>query len=174
MGRREGGGSPHPPTHPALPVPGAPAPIFGAQGPRGIAGFPVSPVGYKEPCCACHTLRHSETPCEGSQKAWGGITPPPPGPDSFPHAAELLWQLQDSFCLAVGGEGGDPVVGDTDALASRDAGQKAKEGGTAPGLRPAAPGKELQRANSSPKDNFCSRRSGVSSRPSPGKCHCGD
>lgn len=77
MGRREGGGSPHPPTHPALPVPGAPAPIFGAQGPRGIAGFPVSPVGYKEPCCACHTLRHSETPCEGSQKAWGGITPPP-------------------------------------------------------------------------------------------------
>lgn len=106
MGRREGGGSPHPPTHPALPVPGAPAPIFGAQGPRGIAGFPVSPVGYKEPCCACHTLRHSETPCEGSQKAWGGITPPPRGQIPSPTQPNCCGSCKTLFALRWAAKGG--------------------------------------------------------------------
>lgn len=46
-----------PPLHPH-----SPSPDFGVQGPQSIPGFPGSPVGYKEPCCACRTLGHSETP----------------------------------------------------------------------------------------------------------------
>lgn len=146
----EGGGVPPVPPRPRVdqPVPAAPAPDWGRRAPRAPQ---IDPARYKEASCARCTLGHSETPRKGGQKAWGGIYPPTPGLDSSPTQPHCGSSCSTHLAL-----GGRRRGGGTWWVIWRGGTQGRERGGEQP--------PELQRANSSPKGEFRSRRSRVSSR----------
>lgn len=123
-------------------------PQIGGAGPPGHRRLTLPDIKRLLVCVAHSGIQR---PRAKAAKRPGGDKPPHPGAGFLPHAATLRQQLQYSFGLGWAAKRGGMWW-----VIRRGGTQGRERGGEQP--------PELQRANSSPKGEFRSRRSRVSSR----------